>query len=119
LSLLDVLDEGALQLRVRLAGTRLRDFFGIETTGRCLSDLDFGDQRAYWQAAYEEVVTGARPAQGVIAMSPWARPHVFQFWLRLPLMNEQGKIVMVLGHDAFLQSEKAHALADRANLRIA
>lgn len=119
LSLLDVVGSDDLQLRVRLAGTRLRDYFGVELTGRCLADLDLGDQRDYWCAAYNEVLVGARPAQGVVPLSPWGRPQMFQFWLRLPLMDEQGRIVMVLGHDACLQSEKAHAIADRANLRIA
>nr|WP_293551230.1 PAS domain-containing protein [Parvibaculum sp.] len=119
LSLLDVVGPDPLQMRVRLAGTRLRDYFGIETTGRNLNEFELGDQRGYWEAAYREVLEGARPAQGVVPLTPWAQPHVFQFWLRLPLANEAGRIVMVLGHDAFLQSEKAHALAGRANLRIA
>ena len=119
LSLFDVIGPETLQLRVRLAGTRLRDYMGVETTGRSVADFDLGDQRDYWQAAYQEVLEGARPAQGVVPMTPWKQPHVFQFWLRLPLMDADGKISMVLGHDAFLQSEKAHALAGRANLRIA
>lgn len=119
LSLLDVLGPDPLHLRVRLAGTRLRDYFGIETTGRILDDMELGDQRAYWTAAYREVVEGERPAQGVVPLTPWAQPHIFQFWLRLPLVDDRGRIVMVLGYDAFLQSEKAHALASRANLRIA
>lgn len=120
LSLLDVLDGGgALRLRVRLAGTRLRDYLGMETTGRCIDEFDLGDQRAYWDAAYREVAGALHPAQGVVPLTPWNKPHVFQFWLRLPLVDDEGRIAMVLGHDAFLQSEKAHALASRANLRIA
>lgn len=119
ISLLDVLGPEPLHLRIRLAGTRLRDYFGIETTGRCLNDFELGDQRGYWEAAYREVIEGERPAQGVVPLVPWAQPHVFQFWLRLPLVDADGRIVMVLGHDAFLQSEKAHALASRANQRIA
>jgi hypothetical protein len=119
LSLLDVLGTGALELRVRLAGTRLRDYFGIETTGRRLDEFELGDQRGYWETAYREVLEEARPAQGVVPLTPWAQPHIFQFWLRLPLVDAKGNIVMILGHDAFLQSEKAHALANRANLRIA
>ncbi|WP_324300982.1 PAS domain-containing protein [Parvibaculum sp.] len=119
LSLFDVLEGGPLSLRVRLAGTRLRDYLGVETTGRCVADFDLGDQRGYWEAAYREVVEGRRPAQGVVPLTPWKAPDVFQFWLRLPLVDEAGHIVMVFGHDAFLHSEKAHALAGRANLRIA
>lgn len=117
--MLDVLGPDPLNLRVRLAGTRLREYFGIETTGRHVGDFELGDQRGYWEEAYREVVAGARPAQGVVPLTPWAQPHVFQFWLRLPLVDAEGRIVMILGHDAFLQSEKAHALANRANLRIA
>ncbi len=123
ISLLDILDgdavDGPPRLRVRLAGTRLRDYLGIETTGRCLDEFDLGDQRLYWDAAYREVAEAGRPAQGVVPLTPWRQPHIFQFWLRLPLVDGEGRIVMVLGHDAFLQSEKAHALANRANLRIA
>jgi hypothetical protein len=119
LSLFDVLDGGPLRLRVRLAGTRLRDYLGVETTGRCLEDFDLGDQRAYWEAAYREVIEAGRPAQGVVPLTPWSAPEVFQFWLRLPLVDGEGRIAMVFGHDAFLHSEKAHALAGRANLRIA
>ncbi|MDP2123669.1 MAG: PAS domain-containing protein [Parvibaculum sp.] len=121
LSLLDVIaeSEDTVRLRVRLAGTRLRDYFGVETTGHFLDEYDLGDQTEYWNAAYREVIGVGRPAQGVIALDAWKQPNVFQFWLRLPLVNDEGQIAMVLGHDAFLQSEKAHALAERANLRIA
>ncbi len=119
LSLYDVIGTEALQLRVRLAGTRLRDYLGVEITGRCLADFELGDQRGYWEEAYREVLVGARPAQGVVPLVPWAQPHIFQFWLRLPLMDANGQIVMVLGHDAFLQSEKARALVNRSALRTA
>ncbi len=119
LSLFDVLDGGPLRLRVRLAGTRLRDYLGVETTGRLVEEFDLDDQRAYWEAAYREVVEARRPAQGVVPLTPWKSPDVFQFWLRLPLVDAAGRIAMVFGHDAFLHSEKAHALAGRSNLRIA
>jgi hypothetical protein len=120
LSLIDVVtDDGGERLRMRLAGTRLRDYFGVELTGHYLDEYDFGDQTGYWDAAYHEVVRAGRPAQGVIPLTAWNQPGIFQFWLRLPLANEEGRIVMVFGHDAFLQSEKAHALAGKANLRIA
>lgn len=108
-----------MQLNVRLAGTRLRDYLGLEITGRMLADFDLGDQRTYWEAAYEEVLVGARPAQGVVQMAPWGKPEIFQFWLRLPLMDADANIVMVLGHDAFLQSEKARALVERSSIRTA
>ena len=119
LSLIDVTDEEFPRLRVRLAGTRLRDYLGVELTGHYLDEYDLGDQTDYWDAAYHEVVHGQRPAQGVVPLTPWKQPNIFQFWLRLPLMNEDGRISMVHGHDAFMQSEKAHALAGKANVRNA
>ena len=117
LSLMDVL-AGAT-LRVRLAGTRLREYYGIETTGRLFNKFELGEQRDYWDAAYREVIEGGRPAQGVVPLVPWNQPHVYQFWLRLPLADDEGRTVMVLGHDAFLQSEKARALAGADILQIA
>lgn len=119
LSLLDVVEGEPERLRVRLAGTRLRDYLGVEITNRYLDEFDLGDQTDYWDAAYREVIRVGRPAQGVISLAPWKQPGVFQFWLRLPLADGEGRIAMVLGHDAFLHSEKAHALAGKANLRIA
>jgi len=119
ISLMDVLEDTPLQLRVRLAGTRLRDYLGMEITGRLLDELDLRDQRDYWQTAYREVVEFRRPAQGVVRLMPWKQAGIFQFWLRLPLMDEEGRINMVLGHDAFMQSAKATALAARAGQRIA
>lgn len=119
LSLIDVIEGPPARLRMRLAGTRLRDYLGVEITGRHLDEFDLGDQTDYWDAAYREVIRVGRPAQGVIPLVPWNQPNVFQFWLRLPLVDAEGRISMILGHDAFLQSEKAHALAGKANLRIA
>lgn len=119
ISLMDVLDDAPLQLRVRLAGTRLRDYLGVEITGRTFDELDLRDQRDYWHTAYREVVEFRRPAQGVVRLMPWKQAGMFQFWLRLPLMDQEGRINMVLGHDAFLQSAKATALAARAGQRIA
>jgi hypothetical protein len=119
ISLYDVVDDNPSRLRVRLAGTRLRDYLGQETTGLMLDELEQGDGRAYWEVAYREVIRSRRPAQGVIEAGRPGGAKLFRFWLRLPLENEEGRIHMVMGHDVFLQSEKAHALASRASLQIA
>lgn len=119
ISLYDVIESEPLRLRVRLAGTRLRDYLGRETTGLMLDELEQGDTRAYWDVAYREVIRSRRPAQGVIEVGRPGRAELFRFWLRLPLEDDEGRIHMVLGHDIFLQSEKAHAIASRASLQIA
>ena len=120
LSLLDIVaeTEDTVRLRVRSPDAAAR-LFRRRDDGHFLDEYDLGDQTEYWNGAYREVIGAGRPAQGVIALDAWKQPNVFQFWLRLPLADAEGRIVMVLGHDAFLQSEKAHALAERANLRIA
>lgn len=119
ISLYDVMDDDPSRLRVRLAGTRLRDYLGQETTGLMFDELEQGDGRAYWEVAYREVIRSRRPAQGVIEARRPGGAQLFRFWLRLPLENEVGRIHMVMGHDVFLQSEKAHALAGRARLQSA
>ena len=119
ISLYDVMDAETPKLRVRLAGTRLRDYLGRETTGMMLDEIAQGNDYAYWEVAFREVIRARRPAQGVIEAGRPGGAKLFRFWLRLPLENEEGRIHMVLGHDVFLQSEKAHALASRANLEIA
>jgi len=119
ISLLDIVSEESTRLRVRLAGTRLRDYLGVEITGHFLDEFDLGNQKDYWDMAYQEVIEHKRPAQGVISLAPWKQPGIFQFWLRLPLADDEGCINMVLGHDAFLHSEKAQVLMGRTNLRIA
>ena len=111
ISLIDVADE-ITQCRVRLAGTRLREIYDREITGLRISDLDWGAKRNYWLAAYRRTVDERQPTQGVVTGPCSNKDHMVQYWLRLPLQNDHGKIAMVLSYDYFIPaSERAEHLA--------
>ena len=99
ISLMDVVDLENLRLRVRLAGTRIREIYDREVTGLYLEEFDLGGEPEYWQAAYRHVLQTAKPAQGVLRSPRMNKDHLVQFWLRLPLACEDGRVGMVLCHD--------------------
>lgn len=101
ISLIEV-ERPSGRYRIRLAGTRLREIYDRETTGLYLEDLDWGDNRDYWQAAYARIVKDAKPAQGVIRGPCLNQEHLVQFWLRLPLSHGDRSAGMILSYDAFL-----------------
>lgn len=112
LSLIDI--DGELpRSRVRLAGTRLRDVFDREITGLCLCDIDFGDKRDYWMAAYRHTALDGKPSQGVVRGPRVNKEHLVQYWIRLPLADAAGERVgMVLCLDYFLSSmDEEHRLS--------
>jgi hypothetical protein len=88
--------------RIRLAGTRLRDIYDCETTGLYLDELDWGDKRDYWLAAYRHVFEAGKPAQGVVRGPRVQKEHLVQYWLKLPLSIDGVLSGMVLCYDAFL-----------------
>jgi integrase len=121
ISLMDV-DMGSSRLRVRLAGTRLRDIYDREITGLHLDDFDLGDKHDYWMAAYRRVIETGRPAQGVVRGPRVNKDHLVQFWLRLPLGQTESGVNMILCHDDFVSAvDVPDHLADPApvNFRMA
>src|SRR5688500_940716 len=76
------------QVIYRLAGTRLRDIFGREVTGKSVFDLEFGEKRSYWLAVYRKVIEERVPMQGAIKGPVADRDHVVLFWMRLPLSDD-------------------------------
>lgn len=103
-SLLDVAPE-LNRCRVRLAGTRLRDVYDREITGLCIADLDLGNKRDYWMAAYRHTVQDGKPTQGIVRGPLVNKEHLVQYWIRLPLGTADGNAVsMVLCLDYFLSA---------------
>ncbi len=103
-----LVDVGACggQFRFRLAGTGLRDTFGLELTGRYLDQAPMGDQLDLWRTVYRRVAETGAPASGYTPLLWRDRPGLVQAWLRLPF-SEDGKTVnMVLGYDRFLPIER-------------
>lgn len=108
LGLID-LRQGFDQGLFRLAGTRLRDIYGMEITGRRLSDVFSGDSAAYWRGVHARVASEAMPAHGMVRGPAQGRDHVVLFWLRLPLSDGGGRVDRILCHDAAAPAGVAQA----------
>lgn len=113
LSIIDVPDDGS-GLRYRLAGTRLRDAYGCEVTGKRVFGLDFGVKRAYWLEAYNQVIAGGQPMQGSVRAPVSGRDHLILLWLRLPL-GVPGRVEKIFGYDAVLPFSVATGTAARGD----
>ncbi len=114
---ISILDAGSHpdEIIYRLAGTRLRDIFGREVTGKSVFDLEFGEKRNYWLAVYRKVIDEKVPMQGAIKGPVADRDHVVLFWMRLPLSDDGKAVNKILCHDVTLPVSVAYVL-DSAKL---
>ena len=112
ISLVEVKDAIG-QCRMRLAGTRLREIYDREVTGLTLDELDWGDKRDYWMAAFDRTISEGLPTQGVVLGPRLHKEHLVQYWLRLPLRTSTERVGMVLCFDYFMSA------ADRLDEDIA
>ena len=113
ISLVDVAPDTA-RCRIRLAGTRLRDVFDREITGLDFADLDVGDKRDYWTAAYRRTIDEGKPTQGVVRGPRVNKEHLVQYWLKLPLRQAEGEgVAMLLCLDYFLSAMEVEQGAKR------
>jgi hypothetical protein len=101
LSLIDA-GEGLDALRYRLAGTRVREIYGTEITGRAVFDSRFQHKQEYWHSVYGKVIMEQTPMQGTVRGPVAGREHLLLIWMRLPLSGLSGTIERVLGYDAAL-----------------
>lgn len=112
LSLLHV-EPGTNNAHYRLAGTRVREIYGMEVTGKRIFDLDFRGKTQYWRAAYRRVIVDGVPMQGAVRGPVAGRDHLVLFWLRLPLGEENGPVDRILGFDAAVPLSLASAFDDQ------
>jgi hypothetical protein len=100
---LSLLDAGKEldSLRYRLAGTRVREIYGIEITGRALFQ-DLLHKHDYWRSVYAQVLQQAIPMQGLVRAPARGRDHLLLIWMRLPLGGMSGGVERILGYDAAL-----------------
>ncbi len=77
--------------RIRVAGSRLRDVYDREITNLLITELDLGDKRDYWMAAYQRTIEEGKPTQGVIRGPRVDKEHLVQYWLKLPLSCNGGE----------------------------
>ncbi|MGO8952675.1 MAG: PAS domain-containing protein [Rhodomicrobium sp.] len=118
LSLLDT-GEDLDALRYRLAGTRVRDIYGTEITGRTVFDGGLQHKREYWLPVYRKVIEEQIPMQGAVRGPVSGREHLLLIWMRLPLIGLSGAVERVLGYDAalpvsFLSSPEAQEAEEDA-----
>lgn len=115
LSLIDV-NCDIEKCRVRLAGTKLREVYDREITGRLICELDWGDKRDYWLASYRRAIENALPTQGILQAPRHHKEHMVQYWMKLPLADQTGsRVAMLLCYDSFVPAserlETHHKLA--------
>ncbi len=82
--------------RFRIAGSRLRDIFGMEVRGMKVDEIA-GSHGDCYSLGLSAAVERGQPVGGVIRNG--SRAHC---WLRLPLGGECGRLNQVLCHDELL-----------------
>lgn len=86
--------------RFRIAGSRLRDIFGMEARGRRVADV-IGEHGDAFSLGLSVALERRAPVGGVIEQK-----DSMHAWLRLPLMDSSGHLTMVLCHDELLPSPR-------------
>ncbi|HZV20886.1 MAG TPA: PAS domain-containing protein [Hyphomicrobiales bacterium] len=115
LSLIDV-GKDFDSLKYRLAGTRVRDIYGAEITGRAVFDIGFHHKRDYWRSVYRQILDMRIPMQGAVRGPAQGREHIVLVWLRLPLSGAAGSVERILGHDASIPVSVANVIQGPAAL---
>ncbi len=108
IGLIDVA-EGLGEASFRLAGTRLRDIYGEEITGKRIDRVFAGACADYWRRAHERVVERGLPLSGVVLGPSEGRDHILLFWMRLPLSQDGCRVDRILCYDTGGPSEPALA----------
>ncbi|MEH6411282.1 MAG: PAS domain-containing protein [Hyphomonas sp.] len=86
--------------RFRIAGSRLRDIFGMEARGRRVADV-MGAHGEAFSLGLSVALERRGPVGGVIEQEDGMHA-----WLRLPLMDSNGHLTMVLCHDEMLPTRR-------------
>jgi hypothetical protein len=111
------LTEGLSKARFRLAGTRLRDVYGEEITGKPIDSVFAGACADYWREVHGRVADEGLPLHGVIRGPAPGREHIVLFWLRLPLSQDGGTVDRILCYDTAAPIEAVRAPTDRRVVR--
>lgn len=106
------LTEGLTEAQFRLAGTRLRDVYGEEITGKPIDSVFAGACADYWREIHARVAEEGLPLHGVIRGPALGREHIVLFWLRLPLSQDGATVDRILCYDTAAPIEAVRATAD-------
>jgi hypothetical protein len=91
--------DGLDDATFRVAGTRLRDIYGEEITGKRAGEVFSGEAADYWRRIHLRVLESGVPLHGVMRGPAKDRDHVVLFWLRLPLSETGAEIDRILCYD--------------------
>ena len=94
---IDAAGEG----RFRIAGSRLRDIFGLDVRGRKVAEIAGAHGDCYALGLSAALEKGL-PVGGIIETGE--RLHA---WLRLPVVDEEGDLSLVICHDELISSRQA------------
>ena len=103
------LTEGLGEAQFRLAGTRLRDVYGEEITGKRIDRVFAGACADYWHRVHKRVVEQGSPLSGVVRGPAEGRDHILLFWMRLPLSQDGYRVDRILCYDTAGTNEPALA----------
>ena len=95
--------------RFRIAGSRLRDIFGMEARGRRIDDV-LGENGEAYSLGLSAALDRGTPVGGVIDQGN-GRLHA---WLRLPLAGPDGQLTQVLCHDELVRARPKRGRPDSA-----
>ncbi len=99
---------------MRLAGTALRDIYGVELTGKNLGDIQWGDKGPYWRGVYRRLIDGRVPLHGLIRGPIVSREHVTLCWMRLPLSDDGRSVNKALCCDVAITEPASQRQMDRS-----
>jgi hypothetical protein len=111
------LTEGLGEARFRLAGTRLRDVYGEEITGKRIDRVFAGAYANYWHQVHARVAEEGSPLHGVVRGPVQGRDHIVLFWLRLPLSQDGARVDRILCYDAAAPTEEVRETGEKPTLR--
>ena len=80
-------------------GTRLRDVYGEEITGKRIDRVFAGACADYWHDIHARVAEEGSPSTAWSADRRQERDHIVLFWLRLPLSQDGMKVDRILCYD--------------------
>jgi hypothetical protein len=103
------LTDGLEEARFRLAGTRLRDVYGEEITGKRLDGVFAGACAEYWRDVHAGVARHGSPLHGMARGSVQGREHILLRWLRLPLSTDGVRVDRILCYDTAAPIEAPRA----------
>jgi hypothetical protein len=113
------LTEGLGEARFRLAGTRLREVYGEEITGKRIDGVFAGACAGYWREVHARVAEEGSPLHGVIRGPAPGREHIVLHWLRLPLAQDGATVDRILCYDTAAPIEIVRASPARRGARVA